>query len=93
MRGDQLYRQCRTIRDVNASHSGLTLAEIAKREEAGIQAIYRDLETLHMAKGPLYTQGVHRGNRWAIVETFKPKLPSFFQHPPIKIVFLLKRDT
>jgi transposase len=44
MRGDQLARQWRVIRAIEASSNGLTVAEIANREETGIRTIYRDLE-------------------------------------------------
>ena len=44
MRGDQLGRQWRTIRAIEASPNGLTVTEIAQREETGSRAIYRDLE-------------------------------------------------
>jgi hypothetical protein len=47
MRGDQLARQWRIIRAIEASPNGLTVSEIAKREEAGIRSIYRDLEAYH----------------------------------------------
>jgi len=46
MRGDQLARQWRIIRAIEASPNGLTVAEIAQREETGIRTIYRDLEAL-----------------------------------------------
>jgi hypothetical protein len=46
MRGDQLARQWRVIRAIEASPGGLTVAEIAKREETGIPGIYFDLEVL-----------------------------------------------
>ena len=46
MRGDQLARQWRVIRAIEASPNGLTVAEIADREETGIRTIYRDLEAL-----------------------------------------------
>jgi len=46
MRGDQLARQWRVIRAIEASSNGLTVAEIANREETGIRTIYRDLEAL-----------------------------------------------
>jgi predicted DNA-binding transcriptional regulator YafY len=49
MRGDQLARQWRIIRAIEASPSGLTVAEIAKRETTGIRTIYRDLEALQPA--------------------------------------------
>jgi hypothetical protein len=46
MRGDQLARQWRVIRSIEASTNGLTVAEIANREETGIRTIYRDREDL-----------------------------------------------
>jgi len=46
MRGDQLARQWRVIRAIEASPNGLTVAEIARREGTGIRTIYRDLEAL-----------------------------------------------
>jgi len=52
MRGDQLARQWRVIRAIEASPNGLTVAEIAKREETGIRSIYRDLEPLQAAGFP-----------------------------------------
>jgi hypothetical protein len=47
MRGDQLARQWRVIRAIEATPNGLTVAEIAQREETGIRTIYRELEALH----------------------------------------------
>jgi hypothetical protein len=44
MRGDQLARQWRIIRSVEARSNGLPVAEITKGEETGIRTIYRDLE-------------------------------------------------
>ncbi len=44
MRGDQLARQWRVIRAIEASPGGLSVTEIAEREETGIRTIYRDLE-------------------------------------------------
>ena len=52
MRGDQLSRQWRIIRAIEASPNGLTVAEIAKREETGMRTIYRDLEVLRAAGFP-----------------------------------------
>ena len=78
MRGDQLARQLRVIRAIEASPNGLTVAEIAKREETGIRTIYRDLEALQAAGFPLYTERVEKANRWTFIDTFKFKtLPPF----------------
>ena len=78
MRGDQLARQWRIIRAIETSPSGLTVAEIAKREETGIRTIYRDLDALQVAGFPLYNEKVENANRWAFVDTFKFKIPAPF---------------
>ena len=78
MRGDQLSRQWRVVRAIEASPNGLTVAEIAKREDSGIRTICRDLEVLQVAGLPLYTERVDRSNRWAFVDTFKFKIPPPF---------------
>jgi hypothetical protein len=52
MRGDQLARQWRVIRAIKASPKGLTITEIAQREETGIRTIYRDLAALQVAGFP-----------------------------------------
>lgn len=44
MQGDQLSRQWRTIRSIEANPNGQTVAEIDKREEKGIRAICCYLE-------------------------------------------------
>ncbi len=78
MRGDQLARQWRIIRAIEASPNGLTVAEIAQRGEIGFRTIYRDLEALQAAGFPLYSERFDRTNRWAFVGTFKFKtLPPF----------------
>ena len=78
MRGDQLARQWRIIRAIEASPNGLTVTEIAQREETGIRTIYRDLEALQAAGFPLYTERADRTNRWALIDTFKFKIPPPF---------------
>jgi predicted DNA-binding transcriptional regulator YafY len=78
MQGDQLSRQWRTIREIKASPNGLTVAEIAKREETGIRTICRYLEALQAASFPLYTERADRVNRWAFIDTLKFKIPPPF---------------
>jgi predicted DNA-binding transcriptional regulator YafY len=84
MRGDQLARQWRVIRAIESSPNGLTVAEIAQREEKGLRTIYRDLEALQDAGFPLYTEKVEKANRWAFVDTFKFKIP-----PPFTLTELM----
>lgn len=85
MQGDQLSRQWRTIREIKASPNGLTVTEIAQREETGMRTIYRDLEALQATDFPLYTERADRVNHWAFIDTFKFKIPPSF---PIAKPFL-----
>jgi len=78
MQGDQLSRQWRAIRAIEASLNGLTVVEIAKRGETGIRTICRYLEALQAAAFPLYTERADRDTRWAFIDTFKFKIPPPF---------------
>jgi len=78
MRGDHSAWQWRVIRAIEASPNGLTVTEIAQREEPGIRTIYRDLEALQAAGSPLYTERVDQANRPAFVDTFKFEIPPPF---------------
>jgi predicted DNA-binding transcriptional regulator YafY len=90
MRGDQLARQWRVIRAIEASPGGLTVAEIAEREETGIRTIYRDLQALQEAGFPLYTERVDRVNRWAFIDTFKFKIPAPFTLTELMSLYVYK---
>ncbi len=63
MRGDQLARQWRIIRAIEASPQGLTVAEIAQREETGKGALYHELEVSQATGLPLYSEKSQRTNR------------------------------
>ena len=78
MRGDQLSRQWLVIGAIEASPNGLTVAEIAKREDSGIRTIYRDLEAFQTAEYSPSTKSVEKANRWAFIGTFKFKIPAPF---------------
>jgi predicted DNA-binding transcriptional regulator YafY len=84
MRGDQLSRQWRVVRAIEASPKGLTVAEFAKREETGIRTIYRDPEALRAPGSSLCTERVDRSNRWAFADTFSFKIP-----PPFTLTELM----
>jgi hypothetical protein len=73
MRGDQLARQWQMIQ-ASASLNGLTIAEIAQREETGIRTIYLDLEPFQASGFPLYTQRVGKATRWPFIASFKFKI-------------------
>ena len=84
MRGDQLARQWRVIRAIEASPNGLTVAEIAEREETGIPTIYRNLEALQTGGFLLYIGRIEKANHWAFIDTFKFKIP-----PPFTLTELM----
>jgi hypothetical protein len=78
MRGDQLARQWRVIRAIEASPNGLTVAEIAEREDTGIRTIYRDLEAVYLR--------YHAKAQSAPREIFKNLFP------PLNIFLLLQHS-
>ncbi len=90
MRGDQLTRQWRIIRAIEASLNGLTVTEIAQREESGIRTINRDLDALQAAGFPLYTERVDRTNHWAFIDTFKFKTPPPFTPTELMSLYFYK---
>lgn len=86
MRGYQLGWQWRTIRAIGTSSNGLTVAEIAKREEIGIRTIYRDLDALQGVGVHLDAERAEWNNRWAFIDMFIFKIPPPFT--PSEFVFL-----
>jgi predicted DNA-binding transcriptional regulator YafY len=91
MRGDQLARQWRIIRAIEASPNGLTATEIAQRKETGIRPIYRNLEALQAPGFPLFTKKIERPNRWAFIATFKSKILPAFALIPLVLLYFYKR--
>jgi hypothetical protein len=65
MRGDQLVRQWRTIRPIEASPYGLTVFEVAKREKNGVRTIPLHLEHLQavrfLVNTPAYLDQIQSG--------------------------------
>jgi predicted DNA-binding transcriptional regulator YafY len=78
MRGDQLSRQWRILRQIEVSKNGLTAAEIAEIGGASLRTAYRDLGDLQLAGFPLYIEKGEKGNRWKFVDTYKFKVPQPF---------------
>jgi len=78
MRGDQLSRQWRILRQIEVSKNGLTAAEIAKIGGGSLRTAYRDLGDLQLAGFPLYTEKGVKGNRWKFVDTYKFDVPQPF---------------
>ena len=78
MRGDQLARQWRILRHIEASLNGLTIAEIGEAEGISLRTAYRDVEALQEAGFPLFSRRVDNTNRWAFVDTYKFQVPQPF---------------
>ena len=88
MRGDQLSRQWRILRSIEASVNGLTVAEIAEQEEVSLRTAYRDIETLEMAGFPLYHDKIDKTKKWFFVDTYKFKLPEPFTRTELMSLYL-----
>jgi hypothetical protein len=84
MRGDHLARQWCIIRAIEASPDGLTVTEIAQRDEIGFRTIYQNLEAIQAPRSPLYTERVIGPNRWAFIGTFEFKIPPIFSRKAAK---------
>ena len=91
MRGDQLARKWRLIRAIESSPGGLTVAEIAKREETGIRTIYRDLEALQPATHAK-PQSSPSKRSILLLPFLKIFLPHCFRKYPHFFLFSLARD-
>jgi hypothetical protein len=90
MRGGQLGLRRRIIRAIEASPSGLAVAEIAKREETGVRTIYSDLEALQLCAFPPYTEKVDWANHLTFIGILKPQIlpgPPKRMENPIKEEF------
>lgn len=78
MRGDQLARQWRVLRQIEGSPQGLTATEIAGFAGVSLRTAYRDLDDLQFAGFPLFTEKGPQGQRWKFVESYQFKVPQPF---------------
>ena len=88
MRGDQLARQWRILRHIEASVQGLTVAELADLEDIALRTAYRDLEALQEAGFPLFCERADRAGRWAFVDTYKFQVPQPFTITELMSLYL-----
>jgi len=75
MRGDQLSRKWRILRQLEVSKNGLTAAEIAEMGGISLRTAYRDLDDLQLAGFPLYPEKREGCQCWKFVDTYKSNLP------------------
>ncbi len=75
MRGDQLARQWRVLRTIEASKVGVTVAQLAAEEDCHPRTIWRDLAAIQSAGFPLYSEKDGSESRYCFVEGYKFHLP------------------
>ena len=75
MRGDQLTRQWRILRAIEASKQGVTVAELAAEEGCHSRTVWRDLAAIQAAGFPLYSEKDGFQSRYSFVEGYKFHLP------------------
>jgi predicted DNA-binding transcriptional regulator YafY len=90
MRGDQLSRQWRILRQIEVSKNGLIVAEIAGLEGVSLRTAYRDLDDLQLSGFPLFAEKSEKGNRWKFVDTYKFKVPQPFTFTELMALHLSK---
>ena len=88
MRGDQLSRQWRIIRQIEASKNGLTAAQIADLGNVSLRTAYRDLDDLQYAGFPIYTDKDVNGQRWRFIESYASDLPLPFTYSELMSLHL-----
>jgi len=75
MRGTQLARQWKIIRSLETRRTGITVTELANELEVPARTVYRDLEALHAAGFPLYSDRDGKNSYWTIMDTFRKDFP------------------
>jgi predicted DNA-binding transcriptional regulator YafY len=90
MRGDQLARQWRILKDIEASLNGLTAAEISQRVNVSVRTAYRDLSDLQMAGFPLYSEKKGNGQCWKFVDSYSLDLFQSFSFTELMALHLSK---
>ncbi|MFH2098064.1 MAG: WYL domain-containing protein [Pseudomonadota bacterium] len=78
MRGDQLSRQWRILRHIEASQYGLSVMDLVEMEGVTRRTVYRDLLALQEAGFPLFNEKVGGGAKWALIDTYKFQVPEPF---------------
>ena len=78
MRGDQLSRQWRILRQLEVSKAGLTVGQIAGDGEVSLRTAYRDVADLQLAGFPIYTEKEGKATRWRFIEGYQFKIPEPF---------------
>jgi len=90
VRGDQLSRQWRVLRQIEVSKNGLLATEIAELGGVSLRTAYRDLDDLQLAGFPLYGEKEEKGQRWKFVDSYRFKVPQPFTFTELMSLHLSK---
>ena len=77
MRGEQLARQWRILRTIESQNHGVTIAQLAQKEDCHTRTTCRDLAAIQEAGLPLYSQEGSQKSQQRFVDgyTFHLALP------------------
>jgi predicted DNA-binding transcriptional regulator YafY len=78
MRGDQLSRQWRILRQLEVSKYGLTANQIAEAGRVSLRTAYRDMGDLEAAGFPLCAEKEGKVTRWRFMDDYRFKIPEPF---------------
>jgi predicted DNA-binding transcriptional regulator YafY len=78
MRGDQLARQWRILRQLEVSRNGLTATDIAEEGGVSLRTAYRDMDDLQYAGFPIFSEKEGKATRWRLMEGFRFEIPEPF---------------
>ena len=71
MRGAQMARQWKIIRLMETRKQGISVNDIARELDAPLRTVYRDLDAIHEAGFPLYTDKDGKNSVWKMLDTFR----------------------
>ena len=75
MRGNQVSRQWKILKVLESHKRGLSAAQISARLGVPVRTVYRDLEAIHEAGFPIYSDQVDKNSYWKFVDGFRNDLP------------------
>ena len=75
MRGNQVSRQWKILKVLESHKRGLSAAQISARLGVPVRTVYRDLEAIHEAGFPIYSDQIDKNSYWKFVEGFRADLP------------------
>ncbi|HMK37448.1 MAG TPA: HTH domain-containing protein [Desulfomonilaceae bacterium] len=75
MRGTQLGRQWKIIKMMESRKTCVTGIDLAHELETPLRTVYRDLEAIHEAGFPIYSEKIAKNSYWKFADGFKKSLP------------------